>query len=142
MKISDILRHKGTEVVTIGSGEPIRGVLALLAEHNVGALVVVDDDDVVGIVSERDIVRKLHERGDEVLQDSASGLMTAPILSCAPHDPVETIAATMTDNRIRHMPVLNDGRLAGIVTIGDVVAGQIRQLAQDRDQLENYITKG
>lgn len=142
MKISDILRHKGTDVVTVASDASIRAVLAALAEHNVGALVVADDHDVVGIVSERDIVRALNDRGDEVLQDLASGLMTTPILSCAPDEAVETVAATMTDNRVRHMPVLDGDRLAGIVTIGDVVAGQIRQLAQDRTQLENYITQG
>jgi CBS domain-containing protein len=142
MKISDILRYKGTSVVTIAPSESVRALLARLAEHNVGALVVAEGDRVVGIISERDIVRRLDERGAEILDVPVSELMTAAVISCAPSDDVDTIAGSMTDRRIRHMPVLSDGALAGIVTIGDVVAGRIRQLEQDRGQLEQYITQG
>ena len=142
MKISDILRHKGASVVTIAPGDSVRDLLSALAQHNVGALVVVDNDQVVGIISERDIVRQLDERGEAVLAATVSDLMTATVVSCAPDDAVDSIAGAMTELRIRHMPVLASGRLAGIVTIGDVVAGQIRQLEQDRGQLEQYITQG
>jgi CBS domain-containing protein len=142
VKISDILRHKGASVVTIAPDDSVRELLAQLAKHNVGALVVVDRDQVAGIISERDIVRRLDERGEAALAATVSDLMTATVVSCAPDDPVDRIASAMTELRIRHMPVLSGGELAGIVTIGDVVAGQIRQLEQDRGQLEQYITQG
>lgn len=142
MKILDILRHKGSSVVTIGPDETVRVLLARLAEHNVGALVVADGDQVAGIISERDIVRHLNDRGEQILDLPVSELMTASVVSCSPNDDVDSIAAGMTELRIRHMPVLDKGNLAGIVTIGDVVAGRIRQLEQDRGQLEQYITQG
>ncbi len=141
MKISDILRFKGSAVVTIGPEAPVSRLLAELAEHNVGALVVVDDDaEVVGIVSERDVVRRLNERGDTVLASDVGHIMTASVISCASTDQLESVAAAMTELRIRHMPVIDDGALVGIVTIGDVVLSRTRQLEQDRQQLEQYIT--
>jgi CBS domain-containing protein len=139
VKISDILRHKGSAVVTIGPGDSVVDLLARLAEHNVGALVVLDRDAVVGIVSERDVVRRLHSDGVEVLNATVSAVMTSSVVSCTPDDSVDSIGAAMTELRVRHMPVLAGGQLAGIVTIGDVVAGRIRQLEQDRVQLESYI---
>jgi CBS domain-containing protein len=142
MKILDILRHKGSSVVTISPHEAVRVLLARLAEHNVGALIVADGDAVAGIISERDIVRRLNDRGDQILDQPVSELMTASVVSCSPADDVDSVAAGMTELRIRHMPVLDKGVLAGIVTIGDVVAGRIRQLEQDRGQLEQYITQG
>jgi len=142
VKISDILRYKGTAVVTIAPTESVRDLLARLAENNVGALVVADGEQVVGIISERDIARHLNDRGAEILDLPVSELMTASVVSCSPNDDVDSIAGGMTELRIRHMPVLSDGQLAGIVTIGDVVAGRIRQLEQDRGQLEQYITQG
>ena len=142
MKISDILRHKGTSVVTIAPSESVSDLLARLAEYNVGALVVADGDRVVGIISERDIVRRLNERGADILDLPVSELMTASVVSCSPEDEVDVIAGSMTELRIRHMPVLSRDQLAGIVTIGDVVAGRIRQLELDRGQLEQYITQG
>ena len=142
MKISDIVRHKGSSVVTIGPADPVTDLLARLAEHNIGAIVVVDRDAVVGIVSERDVVRRLNTDGAELLSRSVSEVMTSSVVSCAPGDSVDSIGAAMTELRVRHMPVLTGGQLAGIVTIGDVVAGRIRQLEQDRVQLEGYITHG
>jgi CBS domain-containing protein len=142
VKISDIIRHKGATVMTISPADSVRQLLTRLAEHNVGALVVLDDDAVVGIISERDIVRKLAERGDDALTATVGELMTATVVSCRPGDSVDEIAGVMTERRVRHMPVLDGGRLVGIVTIGDVVAERIRQLENDRGQLESYITRG
>jgi len=142
VKILDILRHKGSSVVTIRPHEAVRVLLARLAEYNVGALVVADGDQVAGIISERDIVRNLNDRGEQILDQPVSELMTSSVVSCSPTDDVDSVAAGMTELRIRHMPVLDKGILAGIVTIGDVVAGRIRQLEQDRGQLEQYITQG
>ena len=140
MKISDILRYKGSNVVTIELDADVHEVLSQLAEHNVGALVVFQDDEVIGIVSERDIVRKLHERGDAVLTAKVADIMTASVISCASEDSLDKVASAMTELRIRHMPVIDNGHLAGIVTIGDVVLSRTRQLEQDRAQLEQYIT--
>lgn len=144
MKISDILRHKsktmGPTVVTIAPTGAVTELLAALADHRIGALVVVDADAVVGIVSERDVVRRLNDRGAAVLEATVADIMTSPVLSCSSQDSVDSVAATMTERRIRHMPVIDNGTLDGIVTIGDVVLSRSRQLEQDRNQLEQYIT--
>lgn len=140
MKISDILRHKGTNVITISPSDTVATLLASLAEHNLGALLVVDGDTVAGIVSERDVVRAAAREGAEVLDTSVAQLMTTSVVSCASEDEVASIAATMTERRIRHMPVIDDDTLAGIVSIGDVVSSQIRQLEHEREHLEQYIS--
>ena len=146
MKISDILRHKhtapGSGVVTSAPSDTVTALLAALAEHNVGALVVVDPSGsaVTGIVSERDIVRRIAEHGADVLDRPVSAIMTTGVVSCASSDSVDSIAETMTTRRIRHMPVIDNGALTGIVSIGDVVSSRIRQLEQDRGQLEQYIS--
>ncbi|MDQ1717413.1 MAG: hypothetical protein QOE71_86 [Pseudonocardiales bacterium] len=142
MLIADLLRHKGSSVVTIAPGESIMSLLASLSEHRVGALVVLDLDEIVGIISERDVVRSLHQKGAAVLDAPVSELMSSPVVSCTPDDPIDRIAELMTENRFRHMPVVTDGRLVGIVTIGDVVAARIRQLEFDRKHLESYISQG
>jgi CBS domain-containing protein len=144
MKISDILRHKqtafATAVVTIAPTGTVTELLAQLAEHRIGALVVCEGDVVVGIVSERDVVRRLNDRGAAVLDAPVAEIMTTSVFSCSSTDSVDSVATTMTDRRIRHMPVIDDGVLNGIVTIGDVVSSRIRQLEHDRGQLEQYIS--
>lgn len=146
MNISDILRHKSADptrdsaVLTIAPVETVMTLLDALAEHNVGALVVVEDADVAGIVSERDVVRRLAERGAQMLDATVSEIMSTEVVSCSSKDKVDSVAATMTERRIRHMPVIEDGSLVGIVSIGDVVSSRMRQLEQDRGQLEQYIT--
>lgn len=140
MRISDILRYKGADVVTIAPTDTITTLLNALAEHNVGALLVVDSSGVVGVVSERDVVRRIAERGAELLDATVDQIMTSIIVSCTSADSVDSVAETMTERRVRHMPVLDDGVLAGIVSIGDVVSSRIRQLEKDRGQLEQYIS--
>lgn len=140
MKISDILRDKGADVVTTPADATVRELLASLAEHKIGAVVVADGDELLGIVSERDIVRKLNEWGDSLLDSEVGQIMTSTVLSCRSDDDIDRVAETMTDRRIRHMPVIDDGHLAGLVSIGDVVKSRISQLEQDRGQLEQYIT--
>jgi CBS domain-containing protein len=143
VKISDILRHKSTdgraEVATIAPAETVSALLAILAEHNVGALVVMQDDAVVGIVSERDVVRRIAERGAELLESPVESIMSSDVVSCSSQESVDSVAETMTERRIRHMPVIDDDRLVGIVSIGDVVSSRMRQLESDRGQLEQYI---
>jgi CBS domain-containing protein len=140
MKISDILRYKGSDVITTAPDAPVTQVLAKLAEHNVGALVVVRGEDVIGIVSERDIVRRLNEVGAELLDHAVDTIMTVSVLTTRPDASVDSVAQTMTEERIRHLPVVDNGRLTGVISVGDVVSSRIRQLEQDRGQLEHYIT--
>jgi CBS domain-containing protein len=140
MRISDILRHKGTAVHTLPPQAAVRELLTTLAEHRIGAIVIIEGDTVRGIVSERDVVRRLTERGADLLDATVEELMTTDVVTCRPDDTVDAIAQTMTDRRVRHMPVLAEGRLAGIVSIGDVVSSRMRQLEHDRGHLEQYIT--
>jgi CBS domain-containing protein len=140
MQILDILRHKGSSVITIAPTASVTDLLAILAEHNIGALVVTRDGEVAGIVSERDVVRRLHDPGRQVLDGEVSAIMTSDVISCGTRDSVDSVAEQMTQSRIRHMPVIEQNRLVGMVTIGDVVFSRIRQLEADRGQLEHYIT--
>ncbi len=142
MSISEILRRKGSTVITAGPHESVAELVSLLGRHKIGAVVVVEDGRTVGIVSERDVVRRLGEVGAEVLSLRVADLMSADVVTCGPDDALDDIAEQMTERRIRHLPVLADGELAGIVTIGDVVAARIRELEQTRVQLESYITQG
>lgn len=142
MRISEVLRRKGGEVATIEPEATVRRLLTLLAERNIGAVVVSTDGTTIeGIVSERDIVRRLGERGAELLDQPVSSIMTATVRTCAPGDHVEDLRATMTEHRIRHLPVVRDGRLAGIVSIGDVVKSAIAELESEREQLVDYISR-
>lgn len=142
MRISDVLRGKGSTVATVDPGLSVAGLVAELARHNVGAMVVTRDGQVVGIVSERDVVRQLNERGAGLLDARVLDIMTTSVVTCLPGDSVDSLAATMTERRIRHMPVMQDGELIGIVSIGDVVKSRIGELESDREQLESYITHG
>lgn len=143
MRITDILRHKGADVVTTAPDQTVRELVAILKQHNLGAAVVsVDGRTVSGIVSERDVVRRLAE-GPEVLDQPIETIMTPAdrLRTCGPTDSVDSLMELMTQNRIRHVPVLDDdGRLAGIVSIGDVVKSRIDELQFQRDELENYVS--
>jgi CBS domain-containing protein len=144
MKISDLLRGKaaptGAEVVSTPADATVRELLASLAEYDIGALVVVDGPQVLGIVSERDVVRRLNEWGDTLLDKEVSEIMSSSVFTCGPDDDVDRIAETMTEQRIRHVPVLDGEDMVGLVSIGDVVKSRIEQLEVDRGQLEQYIT--
>lgn len=140
MRISDVLRGKGAAVRTVQPGATVTELLARLAEHNVGALVVLDGDQVVGIVSERDVVRRLHQLGAALLDRPVRDIMTTDLATCTPQDNVDSLTVLMTERRIRHVPVIEHGRLAGLVSIGDVVKSRIDQLEQGQEQLEAYIT--
>lgn len=142
MRIADVLRHKGSTVRTVQPDVTVSDLLGTLAEYNVGAVVVVEGDRVAGIVSERDVVRRLHERGAGVLDRPVAEIMTTEVATCGPQDTVDSLTVLMTERRIRHVPVLVDGRLAGLVSIGDVVKSRIDQLEQGQEQLEAYITQG
>jgi len=140
MKINDVIHAKSKQaVVTITPDATVRELIALLAEHNVGALVVSEDGErVAGIVSERDVVRRLHADA-AVLDTPVSEIMTAEVRTCAGDDGLTDLMQTMTEHRIRHVPVVADGRLTGIISIGDVVKNRIGELEFERDQLDHYV---
>ncbi|MEO6701941.1 MAG: CBS domain-containing protein [Jatrophihabitantaceae bacterium] len=142
MLISEILRRKGSNVVTAKPDASVAELIGLLGEHQIGAVVVADSSGTVGIVSERDVVRRLADVGADVLSQKLSELMSTEVISCGPDDSVDDIGAQMTERRIRHLPVLAEGKLVGIITIGDVVAARIHELEKTRVQLESYITQG
>ena len=140
MRIQDVIQGKASQqVVTIGPDATVRELIALLAEHNVGALVVSDDGErVAGIVSERDVVRRLHADAT-VLDTPVSSIMTVDVRTCAREDSLTDLMQTMTEHRIRHVPVVADGRLTGIISLGDVVKNRIGELEFERDQLDSYV---
>jgi CBS domain-containing protein len=127
-------------VVTTAPTATVAELLGLLAQYNVGALPVVDGGELIGIVSERDVVRRLHEHGHSMLESTVADLMTGDVVICAPTDRAADLARVMTDRRIRHLPVCDGGRLCGIVSIGDLVKARIDQLEQEREQLASYIS--
>lgn len=141
MKISDILHTKGSEIVTIRPEATIKDLLRILADHNIGAVVVSSDGQSLdGIVSERDVVRTIVDR-DAFGEISVREIMTTDVHTCDPDTPLDNLRSEMTERRIRHVPVVVDGQLAGIVSIGDVVKSAIGQLEFERDQLNNYLSQ-
>jgi len=140
MRIGDVLKAKPShDVVTISPDATVRELVALLAEHNVGALIVSSDGSSVdGIVSERDVVRHLH-RDAEILDGEVAAIMTAVVETCDADSVLDDLMRVMTERRIRHVPVVADGGLIGIISIGDVVKHRIGQLEFERDQLDHYV---
>ena len=142
MRIADVLRTKGSAVATITPETSVSGLLNELAMNNIGAMVVVSGDGVVGIVSERDVVRKLHEHGVELLKLPVSQIMTTMVATCSPTDTVDHLTAVMTTKRVRHIPVVENDRLVGIVSIGDIVKQRMEELENEQRALQDYITRG
>jgi CBS domain-containing protein len=141
MHIADILAHKGSTVATIGRQATVSEAVAELARKGIGALVVSPDGvHIDGIISERDIVRRLDRLGTDLLGSTVASIMSNPVFTCSPADTPEAVMAVMTNRRVRHMPVMDDGRLSGIVSIGDVVKSRIEALEADHKVLVEYIT--
>ena len=141
MQVRELLRRKGSDVVTITPSATVSAALALLDERRVGAVVVsADERRVDGILSERDIVRRLARDGAATLDQPVGDLMTADVVTCTPDDTVDQLMATMTDGRFRHVPVTDVGLLAGIISIGDVVNARVRELEQETHHRTNYIS--
>ncbi len=143
MRIGEILEAKSThDVVTITPEAGVRELIAKLAEHNIGALIVSTDGTALdGIVSERDVVRHLHHDGT-VINNTVGSIMTQVVETCAPDDELDVVMGTMTQRRFRHIPVCSEGVLVGIVSIGDVVKHKIAHLEFERDQLDSYVHQG
>lgn len=140
MKIADVIAAKPSqEVVSIRPDATVRELLALLSEKNVGAAVVsADGESLDGIVSERDVVRSLHGH-DEVLGSTVGEIMTTDVQTCEPDSHLDEVRSIMTEGRFRHLPVVRDGRVVGVISIGDVVKAHIDQVEFERDQLDSYV---
>ena len=140
MRISDVIRRKGDLVVTVRPDATVQRLLEVLEDHRIGAVVVSDDGSTVsGIVSERDVVRHLRSVGAGLLIQTVETIMTSDVKTCTPGDRIEDLARTMTEHRFRHVPVVVDGKLKAIVSIGDIVKWRIDELLTERDQLVGYI---
>ncbi|MER6510626.1 CBS domain-containing protein [Nonomuraea sp. NPDC001636] len=140
MLIGTILRNKGSAVTTVAPAATVRELLGRLADDNIGAVVVSTDGTTIqGIVSERDVVRRLHDRGPEILDAPVSSIMTTEVRTAGPGDNVDELRRTMTTHRFRHMPVVENGRLVGIVSIGDVVKSAIEELETEKASLVDYL---
>jgi CBS domain-containing protein len=144
--IEHILYGKGHDVATIEPAASVAEAVAALREHNVGALVVVDDQShIAGILSERDVVRALADEPvtqATILERRVSDLMTTDVTTCGSRSSVDELMRLMTDRRIRHIPVVDDGALNGIVSIGDVVKTRIGELEDEAGTLHNYLSSG
>jgi len=141
MLVSQIVKNKGDMVFTVAPSESVGAVAALLHARRVGAMVVLDGDrDVAGIVSERDIVRLVAERGAEGLALTVADCMTRDVIFAEPQESVDSLLERMTDRRIRHLPVCKDGRLVGIVSIGDLVKSKIAETVAEAEGLKAYIS--
>jgi CBS domain-containing protein len=142
VRIADVLKNKGAGVLTVAPDTTVSDLLSGLVTRNVGAMVVVGPDGLVGIVSERDVVRMLHDHGAAALGRSVADIMTSEVITCTPDDSVDGLSVLMTTHRVRHVPVMDNGHLVGIVSIGDVVKTRMEALQADREALEAYITQG
>lgn len=142
MLVSQILKSKGDLVFTVTPMETVGAVAALLHSRRVGALVVLDNDRVVGIVSERDIVRAVAETGGGALAKPVSDCMTRDVIYAEPAEKIDSLLERMTDRRIRHLPVCVEERLVGIVSIGDLVKWKITEVTAEADNLKAYIATG
>jgi len=141
MRISDVLRIKGGQVVTVTPTVDVGHLLNVLAEHRIGAVVVsADGNSVDGIVSERDIVRALADRGPTVITEPVTAIYTAEVYTVDLDAQVEDLMRIMTQRRVRHLPVVSNGEMKGIVSIGDVVKWRIDELESERSALANYIS--
>ena len=140
MIVKSIIDNKGRDVVTLEPGASLDTAAKLLAERRIGAVVVIGAEGrVVGILSERDIVRMIAERGTGAMQEQVAQVMTRKVVTCTLDESIHSIMERMTSGKFRHVPVIDQGRLAGIISIGDVVKHRIVEMEQESDALKSYI---
>ncbi|MDE0726345.1 MAG: CBS domain-containing protein [Alphaproteobacteria bacterium] len=143
MHVERILALKGNDVISVTTNETIGVAANILSENRIGAILVRDDDGFVrGVLSERDIVRGLADLGSRCLETGVVELMTRDVVFCGPEDDIDTIMAIMTDRRIRHLPVMRENQLLGIISIGDVVKFRIEEIKSEADAMRQYIATG
>ena len=140
MAVAHILKQKGAAVITVQPADSVQAIVDILAKHRIGAVVVVDHEGAIaGIVSERDVVRAMAGDAAGVVGKSARDIMTAKVRTCTPQDSETDLMQMMTESRIRHLPVVADGRLAGMVSIGDVVKFRMEEIEREADHMKSYI---
>ncbi len=140
MTVALMLGTKGRDVVTTSETTTIAEATASLAKHKIGALVIIDDDRrIVGIVSERDIVRAIAGSGSTALTQPLGAVMTRSVVTCSENETINDVMTRMTRGRFRHLPVVDNGRLVGIISIGDVVKARIEQVEREADEMRAYI---
>ena len=140
MAVAHILRQKGTTVVTVEPEDSVQTIVDMLARHRIGAVVVVDPaGGIAGIVSERDVVRAMVGDVAGVVSMTAKDIMTAKVRTCSPTDSEAELMQMMTEGRIRHLPVVANGRVTGMISIGDVVKLRIESMEAEADQMKTYI---
>ena len=139
MRVSDVLREKGADVISVAPTTRIADVVAVLAEYRIGAVAVLSGRQLVGVLSERDILREMARSGHGILDDCAEKVMSLPIHVCGLNDPVDALMSTMTAERVRHLPVLHEDVVVGMISIGDVVKAHHNELCQENHYLKTYI---
>ncbi|GLQ06830.1 CBS domain-containing protein [Sneathiella chinensis] len=143
MNVASILKNKGVDIISASKTDSISAVAGILSEHRIGAVLVLDENrKVLGVLSERDIVRGLAARGDGCLIMEAGELMTANVITCTPADTVDQVMALMTKKRIRHLPVMDGDNLAGFISIGDVVKTRMDEVEREAAAMRDYIATG
>ena len=139
-KVSSVLKHKGHDVVTVAPQQTVAWVVKVLAQNRIGAVPVINEEgQLIGIISERDIIRGMSEHADAVLTLPADQLMTRDVKTCSSEDQLVDIMEVMTLQRIRHLPVIQNGALHGIVSIGDVVKQRLEEVQSEAEELRRYI---
>ncbi|MFP6696462.1 MAG: CBS domain-containing protein [Alphaproteobacteria bacterium] len=143
MYVERILALKGNDVISVTTNETIGVAANILSKNRIGAILVRDDDGFVrGVLSERDIVRGLADLGSRCLETGVVELMTRDVVFCGPEDDIDTIMAIMTDRRIRHLPVMRENQLLGLISIGDVVKFRTEEIKSEADAMRQYIATG
>lgn len=142
MTVASILSHKsGVKMISCKPTDPVEEIARRLAEYRIGAIFVIDKSEgLAGIVSERDIVRKMASDGAEVFTSTASDIMTSDVVTCLPSDSVTMLMGLMTESRVRHIPVVVDGKIEGVVSIGDVVKARIAKAEREAAEMMQYIS--
>lgn len=140
MTVSAILSDKGNAVVTLKPTAALAEICKTLATHRIGAVLIVDGDNILGIVSERDVVRLVSAGGGEALSSPATSCMTKNLVTCAKNDTIAAVMEKMTTGRFRHVPVVEEGKLEGVISIGDVVKFRIAEAEREAEEMRSYIS--
>lgn len=140
MAVAHILKQKGSTVISVAPHDSVQSIVDILSKHRIGAVLVVDPQGgIAGIVSERDVVRAMAGNAAALAKRTAADIMTAKVRTCSPNDTETDLVRLMTEHRIRHLPVVSDGKLAGMISIGDVVKHRMENMEREAEEMKTYI---